>query len=219
MKESFSVIGKAPLLKLTKTRLAHDVGDKAALELYQAFIKDFIANYLNSTFSSQSIDLFLTPKTEKSKEFFLNNFDVNIFNYHFQSDLSFFERLVEIVSKDENTFVHLTGTDIPDFPFEDLLEVRPSEKICYIGPDEDGGFYYVGISSNNAHCLLIDEVDQAKGICNGLVKNCQNAGLEVIFLKPWSDIDTIFDLKKSLERSGINRLPYTYEVAREFKII
>ena len=43
-KKYFVVFGKEPIKGFSKTRLAEDLGEKASLRLYDAFIKDFFMN-------------------------------------------------------------------------------------------------------------------------------------------------------------------------------
>ena len=96
----------------------------------------------------------------------------------------------------KNCFVHLTGTDIPDFPFSELDKIN-GESDIYLGPDSDGGYYYVGAKSYYNDVFDIDVSDGNSSVLQETLNLCQNKGYTTQLLKSWSDIDTLQDLKNS----------------------
>ena len=216
MKELFCVVGKQPLQGFSKTRLEDELGPDVAQSFYDAFIKDFVqrlrANYKGDVLFS------ITPDTEDSKNYFLSQ-GLKEEEISFQKELPFFERLKCIGEEQENTFIHLTGTDIPKFPYDYLKEVVDLNSI-YIGPDEDGGFYYFGAPSLDFNLLNLDQSDlEGHSVFESLLKKCQASGKRVKVLKRWSDIDTTEDLKKALSKFYVEDIPNTYEIAKKFNLL
>lgn len=200
-----------PQIGFSKTRLANEVGEGLALSLYGAFIKDFSKN-LGKT-KIKSIYIFATPDTLDSKDYFFREFSDFKINYFPQSELSFFQRLREVFLKvkeiEGECFIHLTGTDIPDFPFEEIEKINPSPNIIYLGPDIDGGFYYVG---GEARFFDIFSFEPGENILERISKRIRDLGLEVSHLKTWSDIDDLRGLKVTLERSSREKISHTREL-------
>ena len=110
-KKYFVVFGKEPIKGFSKTRLAEDLGEKASLRLYDAFIKDFFINLKRAqeedfTFEKLlgHLELFVTPSRNQSFNYFkriLNELELDKFKISFQSEQSFFERL-KIIFKEIN---------------------------------------------------------------------------------------------------------------------
>lgn len=206
MKEVFVVIGKLPLKGLSKTRLAKSLGEENALILYESFIRDFFKNlsgFLNHR--PMSFYFFGTPNDEKTRQYFCDCFDefsINPHTFLFQKEWPFFERLEQVFNEvnelEGECFIHLTGTDIPDFPFKELKKVNPKKEQFFVGPDSDGGFYYLGCESK---WEKIFRLDGNLGIFNSLKRNIEDLGYNVESLGIWSDIDDESDLKKCLDRS------------------
>ncbi|MBT3585915.1 MAG: DUF2064 domain-containing protein [Halobacteriovoraceae bacterium] len=213
----FAVIGKLPVEGYSKTRLAREVGKEVAYDLYDAFIRDFFKNFAENRLADY-LYFSATPSFEQTTTYFNRVFKSNgIENFHltYQKELPFFERimdfLLEIDSKERDTFIHLTGTDIPDFPFEVVGEVELSNKTVTIGPDLDGGFYYLGLHQNNYELLKIAQLlqDQNCTPFEALKIKAYQMGLDVKVLKEWSDIDTLADLKSCINRSPAEVIPQT----------
>jgi glycosyltransferase A (GT-A) superfamily protein (DUF2064 family) len=211
MKQIFVIFGKMPQIGFSKTRLAREVGEGLALSLYDAFIKDFSKN-LSKT-KIKSIYIFGTPDTLDTKEYFFREFSNFNINYFPQSELSFFQRLRELFLKirevEGECFIHLTGTDIPDFPFEEIEKINPKPNTIYLGPDIDGGFYYVG---GEARFFDIFSFIPGENILERISKRIGELGLEVSHLKTWSDIDDLRGLKVTLERSSREKISHTREL-------
>ncbi|TDJ06283.1 MAG: hypothetical protein E2O68_05160 [Deltaproteobacteria bacterium] len=189
MKEIFAIFGKRPIPGFAKTRLEKSLGSKKTQELYHVFMKEFFAS-LNL---DMEIHLFGTPR-EAQTEIYFKKLIKRPFNFYFQSELPFFERLREVFKTFDDTFVHLTGTDIPDFPFEIIDEVNAVSGKVYIGPDQGGGFYYLGAHSSHRDLFSLELESGADNVLEKIIHQAQSMGLEVILLKEWSDIDEIDDL-------------------------
>lgn len=235
MERFFVVVAKMPKEGFSKTRLAKDLRYGESEELYDAFIKDFFLNYskkvrgLEESFGR--LLLFITPESENSKSYFkkvLESLFLQGTQIGYQSEFPFFLRLKDIFDRikiqNGNHFIHLTGTDIPDFPFkliEDYFIKNKAEDDVIIGPDEDGGFYYIGMEAKNSSVFEIEE-----GLKRGkesvlilILKRCDQLGLRVRVLEKWSDIDSLNDLHKCLNRSHKDMIPNTYKLSVKMGII
>jgi len=198
-----------PLKGFSKTRLSKDVGEEHALRLYDAFIKDFSANLANFNFF-ESIYIFGTPNQLETDAYFRQEFSRFKINYFPQSELPFFHRLSQVFLKirsiEGDCFIHLTGTDIPDFPFEEIKSFMPRPNTIYLGPDTDGGFYYVGGESKFDG---IFDFEITGSILESITRRVLNLGLEVSHLKTWSDIDDLADLEATLARTPQEKISHT----------
>ncbi len=208
MKEIFAIIGKLPLRNFSKTRLAKEVGADLSIDLYSAFIKDFSFNLKGSKF--KKIYFFGTPNTAETKSHFLKEFEgLDIF-YFPQEEIPFFQRLGKIFQTikelEGESFIHLTGTDIPDFPFGELEKVTPDSNKVFLGPDKDGGFYYLGASSNHFEVFDFKILDS---VLESICKKIRELGLEISHLKTWSDIDNLKGLLEALKRSPKEKISHT----------
>lgn len=209
MKQILVIFGKRPIKGFSKTRLSKDIGEDFALNLYDAFIKDFSHNLAKFNFF-ESIYIFATPDQIETQEYFIGEFSQFKIKYFSQSDLPFFCRLSEVFLKikelEGDCFIHLTGTDIPDFPFEEIAGLIPKPNTIYLGPDTDGGFYYVG---GEAKLKDIFKFEITGTILESIMQRVSSLGLEVFQLKTWSDIDDLVGLKACLSRSPREKISHT----------
>ena len=228
------VIGKRPMRGFSKTRLARELGEEVSFCLYDAFIKDFFKNLeliqREGGFSKRNIgkiELFVTPSENNSITYFeemLTRLGLDNFRIRFQVKKKFFERLKfafkEINLENNSSFVHLTGTDIPDFPFhfleQDFFNNLQNNDVV-IGPDDDGGFYYLGM--NSKFYDLFENIDDLilgnESISQVLINQCKKIGLRVRLMEKWSDIDTLSDLKKCVKRGHNLNIENTLKICKD----
>jgi glycosyltransferase A (GT-A) superfamily protein (DUF2064 family) len=211
----FVLFGKALRLGSVKTRLFPDDPEKCLL-LYKAFFKDFLRRYnSHCTLPLRPLIDIETDREREELSEILESSKIHNLDMFVQIKDDFFKRLAAGVSQIESPYFFLTGTDLPHFPFHFLNELKMETNTVYIGPDIDGGIYFAAGPKESARCFDIDSSPEKVG--HSLVRNFQKHGYEVKLLKEWSDIDTIEDLHKCLERFGSNELTYTYEALRELK--
>ncbi|MFT6069425.1 MAG: glycosyltransferase A (GT-A) superfamily protein (DUF2064 family) [Bacteriovoracaceae bacterium] len=219
MKQVFAVIGKRPVEGYSKTRLAAEVGEEEAYDLYNSFIDDFFSNFKKHT-AKASLFFYGAPAISQTEDYFKQMFlkcQILDFQFYFQKEKPFFERLSDIFEDVRfrvggETFVHLTGTDIPDFPFSHIKKQNIDEADVFIGPDTDGGFYYLGSKAKNDEIFgFISEKKEDESVVEALISRCRNLNLTVKVLNEWSDIDTREDLETTLSRSPKEVLPLTSE--------
>lgn len=218
MKEIFLVIGKLPIKGFSKTRLEKDLGEATTQKLYDAFIRDFFYNY------SRRCDLPLyflgTPESIETKNYFESIMQEHAidFSFDYQNEKPFFQRIqqgfVDIQEKYGECFVHLTGTDIPDFPFDHIAK----DKAITLGGDEDGGFYYFGLPSKYSSVFDMDGREGGETVFEMIKKRTLNLGLSVCEAPLWSDIDDLEDLKNCLLRTNRDLCPHLSCTIVELKL-
>ena len=223
MKEVFAVLGKLPQRGFSKTRLAKDLGDDAAILLYHSFIDDFFKNFKKNI--KLPFYFFGTPAVHETyklfnKKAYTNELD---FDYYEQPEKPFFERLKAIFEvieeKEGECFIHLTGTDIPDFPFNKIKLGRCEKNLLSIGPDSDGGYYYLGTHSKNLEIFSIEKyLKSGLGVFNSTIKVANVLNLKIETLEEWSGIDDLSDLKNTLARSDESVICHTRDVCKILKI-
>jgi len=206
MKEIFAIFGKRPIPGFAKTRLEESLGPDKTQALYHAFMEEFFHRFYKS--QDKEIHLFATPKELETKKYF-NELIERPFHFYFQSELPFFARLKEVFEKIEDSFIHLTGTDIPDFPFEIIDEVNAEIGKVYIGPDQNGGFYYLGAHSSHGDIFSLDLESGAENVLQKVIERAKSLDLEVTLLKKWSDIDKISDLNAYIARNTVENFSPT----------
>ncbi|MEO8208975.1 MAG: TIGR04282 family arsenosugar biosynthesis glycosyltransferase [bacterium] len=182
------VFAKNIVLGKVKTRLAKDIGDEKALEIYRAL--------LNETYEA--------AKDFKGKKFlFLSDFfDKNLFEASFAQIIQTGNDLGEkmknafenIFQKNFQTAV-IIGTDCPDL---DLCIINEAfEKLFHydivIGPAKDGGYYLLGMKK--PYNFLFENIEWSnQNVLKETIKRIVENKLSYYLLKELSDVDEINDL-------------------------
>jgi uncharacterized protein len=175
-----------------KTRLAQRVGNKAACELYSAFVQDVLARL-----RGYSLTIYYTPSTAASSltEWLGNDYayepqrgdDLGIRMYNaFQKTLSRYEQVV------------LIGSDCPDLSPSIIEEAfhNLADHDMVLGPASDGGYYLLGLTSGHLVKSLFQGLTWGgKTVFNDTMTLSRQAGLRVHILPPWTDIDDIDALR------------------------
>jgi rSAM/selenodomain-associated transferase 1 len=103
--------------------------------------------------------------------------------------------------------VVLVGSDAPDLPAAVLadavaaLEDDSAARRIVLGPAADGGFYLV--AARHPPAAAFDGVVWSRDDVLAVVTaRAEAAGLEVVLVRPWQDVDTEADLRALLGRGG-----------------
>jgi glycosyltransferase A (GT-A) superfamily protein (DUF2064 family) len=103
--------------------------------------------------------------------------------------------------------VVLVGSDAPDLPAAVLadavaaLEGETATRRIVLGPAVDGGFYLV--AARHAPAAAFDGVVWSRDDVLAVVTaRAEAAGLEVVLVRPWQDVDTEADLGALRSRGG-----------------
>lgn len=94
-----------------------------------------------------------------------------------------------------HTAVVLRNTDSPDLPdalvLEAIAECAPGRVV--LGPDRGGGYYLIGVASVPDRLLGVD-AEGGTTVFRTTVARAEDAGLEVVTLREWRDVDVFADL-------------------------
>lgn len=172
-----------------KTRLAKDIGDKAALEIYK---------FLLEHTASVTRELKIAKCVYYSEEIRLNDlWDNSVYEKKLQKGKELGERM-------ENAFregfaegykkVAIIGSDLFDLQQEDLEEafLKIEENDIVLGPAQDGGYYLIGMKS------LTSEVFRNKDwgtntILQDTLKDLSTKKVELLEVR--NDVDVYEDIK------------------------
>jgi rSAM/selenodomain-associated transferase 1 len=187
------VLAKDPASGNAKTRLAADVGIERTLDLCAAFVQDSI-----DLAKSQARRLYIACSPAAATGVFQTLAPgARCFG---QPDALFGKRLLhafETVIRDGARNPVLIGTDSPTLP-EHLLEVAHRALATHdvvLGPAEDGGYYLIGMTT--PHPSLFADIDwSTERVLSQTLARARSAGLTVLMLPHWYDVDTVRDLDR-----------------------
>lgn len=214
MTKGLIIFAREPLPGRVKTRLAQDIGDQAAIEIYTAMLEDTLeqANRLDS------VQPLLFWSLETSTLPVLNQYPQ--ISMHAQQGKDLGERMAAALAHSFNTGFCpccIIGTDSPDLPAKHIHEafelLERDESDVVFGPANDGGYYLVGLRKTWSG--LFEGIPWSTSVV--LEENLRQAkmlGLRTSLLPSWYDIDTLEDLRR-LSGSSINNATRTHQAAQE----
>src|SRR5262249_6095316 len=102
--------------------------------------------------------------------------------------------------------VVVIGADSPTLPGEyvfDAFECFESDDDVVVGPAEDGGYYLIGM--RKLHRRIFEDIPLgAAGVLDATIERAREAGLNLVLLPEWRDVDTPEDferLKRELDEN------------------
>lgn len=190
-----TVMAKQPERGKVKTRIAAVLGDDLAVELYRCALHDTLA--LASSIVDVAHVLSYAPPTEDGRRYFEQA--APDFALIPQQGATLGERMTGILAAllKVDSPVVLIGSDSPDVPAE--LITRAFDTLrggadVVLGPAHDGGYYLLGVRSMQPH--LFARIDWSTAlVAQQTRERAVGAGLKVVDLPPWHDLDTVDDLQ------------------------
>ena len=198
MTATFGMFVKYPEPGRVKTRLAAEIGDRLAADLYAAFVQDLMARFRDLPVRRI---LAYTPDDERTREFFECRFDrgqMEDSGYELwpQPEGSLAERMIAFFDKFGPEPVVLIGSDSPTldrFDVEYALQ-RIREVDCVLGPAADGGLYLIGLRGEQVSRILRKVEWGTSRVLEQTIGEARRFGLSLDTLRLWYDIDTLDDL-------------------------
>jgi rSAM/selenodomain-associated transferase 1 len=192
---------KHPAYGRVKSRLAEQIGQDAATDLYKSFVADIL-----TTLHAISVNfkiVFYPPDAENKFQQWLGEG----YSYIRQTGKDLGQRMknafLQAFSDGFNNVI-LIGSDIPDLPTEYLqLAFKALETNgVVIGPSSDGGYYLIGFTKEAFlpdvfEGITWSSVDVFEQTLNILKQHKQR----VYLLPQWHDVDTWADLSELVERN------------------
>ncbi|NVN89991.1 MAG: TIGR04282 family arsenosugar biosynthesis glycosyltransferase [Desulfuromonadales bacterium] len=218
MNRGLIVFAREPVPGHVKTRLAGEVGIKAATGLYAAMLEDVLecASRHNDTrvlvFWAMESEVLPSHPGYPRLEMFR------------QCGASLGERIAAALEAAFASGIRtccVIGSDSPDLPPDyitqafQLLDHGRADVV--LGPAVDGGYYLVG--TKRLWRRLFEDI--AWGGSDVLKTSCERArelGLRTALLPEWYDLDTLADLRRLAETPGL-QAPRTRQLLRHLQEI
>lgn len=199
-KECIMVFARAPHEGRVKTRLAADIGTKAAAGLYRAFVADLLQTLGRTDYP---IHVHFTPH---DAELQMKQWLGAAYEFVPQSDGGLGARMAAAF---KHTFSNhfsravLIGVDLPDLPESIIHEAFDAllKNEAVLGPSHDGGYYLIGFNRNGFVPGVFTDI--AWGTEHVFAETAQifgNNNTSVHYLGCWDDIDTYADLLDFIQR-------------------
>ncbi len=192
MKPALIVFVRNPVIGQVKTRIAKELGNETALEVYKKLLL-----HTRSILQPLSIDVFVYYAD------FINEDDLwngAPFIKRLQQGAHFGERMKDafksIFDKGYDRVV-IVGSDCVDLSSELVNEtINNLEEINFvIGPSEDGGYYLLG--SNLYYPALFDNKQWSTDtVCMDTLRDIEKTDYSVYLLPVLSDVDNAEDCNK-----------------------
>ena len=192
MKSALIIFLRNPVLGQVKTRIAKDLGNEVALQVYQKLLQHTIA-------IAKDID---ADRFVFYADFINNNdlWDNAVFNKRLQSGSDLGERMKNafaILFEEDYKNIVIIGSDCFDLTTEIIKEAFYALKASQfvIGPATDGGYYLLGMN------VLLPEIFLNKrwsteNVYADTVNDIMNAKLSYYQLTMLSDVDNAGDVKR-----------------------
>lgn len=186
--ELLIIFAKNPVKGKVKTRLAREIGDNAALDIYK-----FLLNHTYEVAKNLRVDKVIYYDKNLPQQ---DIFDPGIFNRAMQNGRDLGEKM-------ENAFrnafarayknVIIIGTDLLDISQRDIedafLQLKKNDVV--IGPAKDGGYYLLGMKSLNSK-VFKDKVWSTTSVLENTLEDFENKNVKL--LKSRNDIDVLSDI-------------------------
>ena len=186
------IAAKAPRPGLAKTRLAGDLGQAAALDIYRGFLRDLAARLRGAAFS---IGWYVTPADAwddlaplvgaDSRPRVLDQGD---------GDWTLRQRrLLRGAAARGEARVVLIGSDSPQVRVETIEDAfdQLERRDVVLGPVLDGGYYLIGM--RGWHDVLDGVVMSTSSVFRNILARCQALGCSV------GQVETLFDVDRADE--------------------
>ncbi len=197
------VMVKFPEPGVVKTRLAVNIGQTSAADLYRCFVRDVLR--MVDVLPIQ-LGISIDPWQRASD-----------FAAWLGPERRFLPQLgTDLGTRMDNAFLQifklgferavLIGSDIPDLPgsfIQDAFTALNNHDLV-VGPAMDGGFYLIGWTKSSFHAQLMTAVHwSTPSVLAAALTIWQKAKLNIHLLDQWPDVDDLNDLLDLIERNAL----------------
>jgi rSAM/selenodomain-associated transferase 1 len=182
---------KAPISGEVKTRLAADVGEEKALQVYSQLLE--ITKNIALQFDATRI-IWSNKKWKANPNYWPNEF----FEFHLQNGSNLGEKMANALDyhfKEGYSKLLLIGSDCPEINhaiLEEALAALDSFDIV-LGPAKDGGYYLIAMKKIH-EALFEDKQWSNDQVLAQTIKRAKAKNLSYHLLQTLSDIDNVTDL-------------------------
>src|SRR5215471_7097520 len=209
LKEALVVMAKAPREGKVKTRLLGALSPEEVRRLYVAFLSDTFALIEDVKEEREGLTLALCYTPEGEAEAFEE--------VEREGSLMIPQRGENLGERLTNCFADLfalgfesvvvIGADGPTLPGEyvfDAFECFEADEDVVVGPAEDGGYYLVGM--RKLHRRIFEDIPwSGAGVLDATMDRAREAGLNLVLLPEWRDVDTPEDFERLKRELAENR--------------
>jgi rSAM/selenodomain-associated transferase 1 len=190
------ILVKNPELGKVKTRLAKDVGDENALEIYLELIKH-----------TESVTRPVLAQKKVYYSDFVSNedvFDDGQYEKSIQKGEDLGERMYNAAKDSSGEWaskIIIIGSDCYDINsgiIEEAFKALDSHDFV-LGPAEDGGYYLIGMTDLFSE-IFINKIWSTENVLLDTLLDIQTLGKTHYLLPTLSDIDTVSDLPDQLRK-------------------
>lgn len=203
------VFAKPPVAGTVKTRLTALLAPEEAAQLYDAFLRDALAQYAALP---AAVRLYLSPPAEEAPA---NSAPLDLapagVTTHVQRGAGLGARMqqafVETFAAGFERIV-IIGTDHPTLPsafIEQAFAALQERLSVVIGPSEDGGYYLLGLNELYPQ-LFRDMTYSHSAVFSETLARVQETAARLTVLPCWYDVDTPENLRR-LTRELLARAP------------
>lgn len=192
MERALIIMIRNPVKGKVKTRLAKDIGEETALDIYNKLL-----SYTNAVASEVQTDRFLFYSDVISRS---DIFDNSTYKKYVQCNGNLGIRMdyaFSIPFKNEYRKVVMIGSDCPGLTAKHIEQafVALEENDFVIGPASDGGYYLIGMHKWN-RWIFENKNWSTRTLLEETKKDIQSRNGKLIELEILSDIDSVSDLNK-----------------------
>jgi uncharacterized protein len=209
LREALVLMAKAPREGEVKTRLLGVLSQAEALELYINFLRDTFALMEEVWRERETLSLVLCYTPEYEEEAFEC--------VEREGSMMLAQRGGDLGERLHNCFADLfesgfdvvvvIGADSPTLPASHLVQAFESLKNAddiVLGPAEDDGYYLIGMT--RLHKTVFENIPwSTSGVLSATRDQAGRAGLNLILLPVWYDVDTPEELDRLKRELGPGR--------------
>jgi uncharacterized protein len=203
---------KYPKKGMVKNRLAKDITQENAVNLYKKFVQDIISTILHIK-TTLMICYYPPTSLEQFKKWLGPQY-----NYIAQKGDDLGQRMnncfEEVFTKGYQKAI-LIGSDSPDIPKKILTNAlkQLQNKDIVIGPATDGGYYLIGFNKKTFYPQIFENISWSKKtVYNKTIDIIKKTNYNLNILPLWSDIDTIDDLQEFIKRNKKTEFKTSYSI-------
>ncbi|MBI4483797.1 MAG: TIGR04282 family arsenosugar biosynthesis glycosyltransferase [Acidobacteria bacterium] len=211
MKKALVIMAKSPHDVPVKSRLCPPLDESQARLLYECFLKDVLAQVR----TLRDLDLYIAYFPATAGDYFHQ-----LSAHHFQTMSQIGEELGDRMQgvfqqlfAQSHGAVILMGCDSPSLPLEFVEQafenLEKDDADLVVGPSKDGGYYLIGLKREQPS-LFADIPWSTEKVLAETVERAQSAGLKIVCLPLWYDVDTIEDLKFLKTELQQDTAPHTF---------
>lgn len=199
MDTAIALMAKNPVPGLVKTRLAQDLGEQKALEIYLQLLKRTIL-----TMNGQNVaDKIIYHSPELLHD---ASWASNIFNHELQEEGDLGDRILDVFQFNLDRYKKLIiiGADCPGLKSKHLDKAKRALDIVdvVLGPSDDGGYYLIGLKK--AHPSLFENIPwSTETVFEETLSRIKALHLSLYLLPELYDIDDVEDWKRWQNSQGV----------------